>query len=76
MTELIALMLRSCGFDVVVASDGDAALAAILFDGTDGPVSETGFGLGLHDHSALRSASDAEGVAGSRVHRNSFGRWH
>ena len=38
--ELIALMLRSRGFDVVVASDGDAALAAILSDGADGLVSD------------------------------------
>jgi CheY-like chemotaxis protein len=40
MRELIALMLRSCGFDVVVASDGDAALAAIPSDGADGLVSD------------------------------------
>jgi CheY-like chemotaxis protein len=33
-------MLRSRGFDVVVASDGDAALAAILTDGADGLVSD------------------------------------
>lgn len=38
--ELIALMLRSRGFEVVVASDGDAALAAILSDGADGLVSD------------------------------------
>jgi CheY-like chemotaxis protein len=38
--ELIALMLRSRGFDVVVASDGEAALAAILSDGADGLVSD------------------------------------
>jgi DNA-binding response OmpR family regulator len=37
---LIALMLRSRGFDVVVASNGDAALAAILSDGADGLVSD------------------------------------
>ena len=35
MRELIALMLRSRGFDVVVASDGETALAAILSDGAD-----------------------------------------
>jgi CheY-like chemotaxis protein len=40
MRDLIALMLRSCGFEVVVASDGDAALAAILSDGADGLVSD------------------------------------
>src|SRR5471032_2911329 len=40
MRELIALMLRSRGFDVVVASDGEAALAAILSDGVDGLVSD------------------------------------
>ncbi len=40
MRQLIALMLRSCGFDVVVASDGDAALTAILSDGADGLVSD------------------------------------
>lgn len=38
--ELIAIMLRSRGFDVVVAPDGDAALAAILSDGADGLVSD------------------------------------
>jgi CheY-like chemotaxis protein len=38
--ELIALILRSRGFDVVVASDGEAALAAILSDGADGLVSD------------------------------------
>jgi DNA-binding response OmpR family regulator len=38
--ELIALMLRSRGFEVVVASEGDAALAAILSDGADGFVSD------------------------------------
>jgi DNA-binding response OmpR family regulator len=36
--DLVALMLRSRGFDVVVASGGDAALAAILSDGADGLV--------------------------------------
>jgi len=40
LRELIALMLRSRGFDVVVASNGDAALAAILSDGADGLVSD------------------------------------
>ena len=38
--ELIALMLRSRGFEVVVVSEGDAALAAILSDGADGFVSD------------------------------------
>lgn len=38
--ELIAIMLRSRGFDVVVAPDGGAALAAILSDGADGLVSD------------------------------------
>jgi CheY-like chemotaxis protein len=38
--ELIAHMLRGCGFDVVAAPDGDAALAAILSDGADGLVSD------------------------------------
>lgn len=38
--ELIALMLRGRGFEVIVASDGDAALAAILSDGADGFVSD------------------------------------
>ncbi len=38
--ELIALMLRRYGFEVVVALDGDAALAAILSDGADGFVSD------------------------------------
>jgi CheY-like chemotaxis protein len=38
--DLIALMLRSRGFDVVIASCGDAALAAILSDGADGLVSD------------------------------------
>jgi CheY-like chemotaxis protein len=33
-------MLRSRGFDVVVASNGDAALAAILSDGADGLVAD------------------------------------
>jgi CheY-like chemotaxis protein len=33
-------MLRSRGFDVVAASNGDAALAAILSDGADGLVSD------------------------------------
>jgi DNA-binding response OmpR family regulator len=37
---LVALMLRCRGFDVVVASDGDAGLAAILSDGADGLVSD------------------------------------
>jgi DNA-binding response OmpR family regulator len=37
---LVALTLRSRGFDVVVAPDGDAALAAILSDGADGLVSD------------------------------------
>jgi DNA-binding response OmpR family regulator len=40
MRELIALMLRSRGFDVAVAADGDAALAEILSDGADGLVSD------------------------------------
>ena len=40
LCRLIALMLRSRGFDVVVSSDGDAALAAILSDGADGLVSD------------------------------------
>jgi CheY-like chemotaxis protein len=40
MREVIALMLRSHGFDVVVAPDGDAALVAILSDGADGLVSD------------------------------------
>jgi CheY-like chemotaxis protein len=40
MRELIALTLRSRGFDVVVASDGESALAAILSDGADGLVSD------------------------------------
>lgn len=40
LCELIALMLRSRGFDVVAASNGDAALAAILSDGADGLVSD------------------------------------
>jgi DNA-binding response OmpR family regulator len=38
--ELIAIMLRSRGFDVVVAPDGDTALAVILSDGADGLVSD------------------------------------
>lgn len=40
LRELIAIMLRRRGFDVVVASDGDAALALILSDGADGVVSD------------------------------------
>jgi CheY-like chemotaxis protein len=40
MRELVSLMLRSRGFDVVMASDGDAALSAILADGADGLVSD------------------------------------
>lgn len=40
MRELIALLLRSRGFDVVVASDGEAALTAILSGGADGLVSD------------------------------------
>jgi DNA-binding response OmpR family regulator len=40
LRELIAMMLRSRGFDVVVAPDGDAALAVILSDGADGLVSD------------------------------------
>jgi DNA-binding response OmpR family regulator len=40
LRELIAIMLRSRGFDVVVAPDGDAALAAILSGGADGLVSD------------------------------------
>jgi DNA-binding response OmpR family regulator len=40
MCGLVALMLRTRGFDVVVAPDGDAALAAILSDGADGLVSD------------------------------------
>jgi DNA-binding response OmpR family regulator len=40
MCGLVALMLRSRGFDVVAAPDGDAALAAILSDGADGLVSD------------------------------------
>src|SRR5579872_3878101 len=38
--DLVAFMLRSRGFDIVVASDGDAALAAILSDGADALVSD------------------------------------
>jgi CheY-like chemotaxis protein len=38
--ELIALTLRSRGFDVVVAPDGEAALEAVLCDGADGLVSD------------------------------------
>jgi DNA-binding response OmpR family regulator len=38
--DLVALVLRSRGFDVVVATDGDAALAHILSDGADGLVSD------------------------------------
>jgi DNA-binding response OmpR family regulator len=37
---MLALMLASRGFDVVVAPDGDAALNAILSDGADGLVSD------------------------------------
>lgn len=40
LQDLIALMLRLQGFDVVVAADGDAALAAILSEGADGLVSD------------------------------------
>lgn len=40
LCELVAHMLRSRGFDVVAASHGDAALAAILCDGADGLVSD------------------------------------
>jgi CheY-like chemotaxis protein len=40
LRELIALMLRSRGFDVVAASNGEAALAAIRCDGADGLVSD------------------------------------
>ena len=40
MRDLVAPMLRNRGFDVVVASDGDAALAVILADGADGLVSD------------------------------------
>jgi len=40
LRELIAIMLRSRGFDVVVAPDGEAALAVILSDGADGLVSD------------------------------------
>lgn len=49
--ELVAIMLRTRGFDVVVAPDGEAALAVILSDGADGLVSDLqmpgldGFGL-------------------------------
>jgi hypothetical protein len=39
--EVIALVLRTRGFDVVVASDGDAVLAAILSDGADALVSNS-----------------------------------
>ena len=40
LRELIAIMLRSRGFDVVMAADGYAALALILSDGADGLVSD------------------------------------
>ena len=40
LRDVIALTLRSRGFDVVVASDGEAALAAILSDGADGLISD------------------------------------
>jgi CheY-like chemotaxis protein len=40
MRELIALVLRGRSFDVVVASNGEAALSAILSDGADGLVSD------------------------------------
>src|ERR1700693_98843 len=40
LRELIAIMLRRRGFDVVVVSDGEAALAVILSDGADGLVSD------------------------------------
>jgi CheY-like chemotaxis protein len=40
LRDLIALMLRSRGFDIVAASNGDTALAAILVDGADGLVSD------------------------------------
>jgi DNA-binding response OmpR family regulator len=40
LRELIAIMLRSRGFDVVMAPDGYAALALILSDGADGLVSD------------------------------------
>jgi CheY-like chemotaxis protein len=40
LRDLIALMLRSRGFDVVAAPNGDTALAAILVDGADGLVSD------------------------------------
>lgn len=40
MGGLVALTLRSHGFDVVVTADGDAALDAILSDGADGLVSD------------------------------------
>ena len=40
LQELIALTLRLQGFDVVVAVDGEAALATILSEGADGLVSD------------------------------------
>jgi CheY-like chemotaxis protein len=40
LRELIAIMLRRRGFEVVLASDGAAALAVILSDGADGLVSD------------------------------------
>jgi CheY-like chemotaxis protein len=40
LRELIAIMLRSRGFDVVMAADGYAALALIVSDGADGLVSD------------------------------------
>jgi DNA-binding response OmpR family regulator len=40
ISRLLALMLRSRGFDAVVAPGGDAALAAILSDGADALVSD------------------------------------
>jgi two-component system, OmpR family, KDP operon response regulator KdpE len=40
MGGLVALTLRTRGFDAVVAPDGEAALAAILSDGADGLVSD------------------------------------
>ncbi len=62
--ELVAIMLRKRGFDVVLAPDGEAALAVILSDGADGLVSDLqmpgldGFSLcrvlrGLGAHMAL-----------------------
>jgi DNA-binding response OmpR family regulator len=40
MSRLVALMLGTHGFDVVIAPDGDVALSTILTDGADGLVSD------------------------------------